>query len=202
MRKIEKIEGLVIRQAKKISLLPAFNNIVSESRNFDVQNIDTTTQEVDKYSLGTAVYSNLVFEEGNYDDLDGNTINYASGGLIFNSAVFIVNVQKNIVKTQVLDRAGTVKEHITQGDYSVSCNCELTGEDGQRPDDLLREIRRILEVPQALTVTSVYLQLFGIEQIVIESSDVAQRKGSRNIIDFNFTASSDIPLEIELLNNL
>ncbi len=56
MRTIEKIEGLVIRQAKKISLLPAFNNIVAESKNFDVQNIDTTTQEVDKSSLGTAVY--------------------------------------------------------------------------------------------------------------------------------------------------
>ena len=202
MRKYEVIGGFAIRQGKKALLRPFFNPLPTEKRIYTVDNIDNDSQELGKSLLGTAVYSNIIFEEGNYEDLDGNVINYATGGLKIESAIFVVNMQKTIVKTQVLDRAGTVKEHITNGDYSISISGKIVGENGQRPDDFIREMRRLGEVPQSLTVASEFLLLFGVKQIVIENMDISQRQGSRNVLDININAVSDIPLEIELLNNL
>ena len=203
MAKFVDVEGLVFRQIKKATIRPFLNGIYGSKNSYQISSVDTTSQKVGiSETLGTVVYSNLVFEEGNYEDLEGNTINYASGNIVFDTAIFTINLQKNIIKTQVFDRKGTVKEHISQGDYSISCNCKIVGKNGERADNLIREIRRILEVPQSITVTSTYLQLFGITEIVIETADISQREGSRNVIDFSFTASSDIPLEVELSNNL
>lgn len=197
------LDTYIIQGFKRVGLATAFNGIApGVGTQFDLSQIDLTDQEVDKSILGTPVYSNLIIEEGNYKDLKGNIITYASGNIRIDTVLFSVNLQKNIVKTQVVDRKGTVKEHISQGDYLISVNATIVGEQGRRPDALIRELRTITEVPQAITVTSNFLQLFGVSQIVIENSFVGQREGSQNIVDWSFSASSDIPLEIELLNNV
>ena len=199
------IETFVITGAKRVGLASSFFPLPpGEAKEFSVEPLDLSSQEVSdvKSALGLPVYSNLIIEEGNYEDLDGNVINFAPGGFRIDSIVMVVSLSKNIVKTGVIDRAGTVKEHIAQGDYIISATATVVGEKGTRPDEQVRAIREILEVPQALNVTSIFLQALEITQIVIESADVAQRKGSQNIIDITFTASSDEPLEIELINNV
>lgn len=204
MRKFEfDTNRAIVRQIKKVALAPFFNELISQRKDYEnAKSIDTVNQELAKSTLGTSVFSNLIIEEGNYEDLEGNVINYATKNFRIDTVVFNINVQKNIVKTQVLDRIGTVKEHITFGDYLINAKIVLTGENGERPDSLIKELKRIMEAPVAITVTSVYLQLFDINQIVIENYTISQRQGSRNIIDFEFTASSDIPLELELLKNV
>jgi len=203
MAKRADIETFVITGAKRIGLATSFFPLPpGESKEFPVESIDLKDQEVAKSALGLPVYSNLIFEEGNYEDLEGNQINYAPGGFRIDSIVMIVTNSKSIVKTPVVDRAETVKEHIAQGDYIISATGTLVGENGTRPDQLIRDFGDIMRVPQAVTVTSVFLQALEITQIVIETSDIAQRQGSQNVVDFSFTASSDTPLEVELLNNV
>lgn len=197
------IQTFFITGAKRIGLSGSFFPLPpGEKKEYNVESINLKDQEVGRSALGTPVYSNLIFEEGNYEDLEGNIINFAPGDFKIDNITMIVSSSKNIIKTSVIDRAETVKEHISRGDFIISAYGTLVGEKGKRPDQLIRDFKEILDVPAALTVTSIFLQSLSIKQIVIEGSEVAQRKGSQNIIDFSFTASSDTPLEIELINNV
>jgi hypothetical protein len=148
--------------------------------------------------LGTPVIDNLEIPQGAYTDLEGNTITY--GALVVDTVIFNVSKPRNIIKTPIQGRDGTVKEYVSDGDYVITCRGIISNRDNVIPEVQARALKQAFEVPQQIPVVSLYLNdIFEIFEIVIEQWDMPQIEGRRNEIPFSFTASSDVPLDLEEL---
>lgn len=148
--------------------------------------------------LGTPVIDRLEFPQGTYTDLDNNTIDY--GAVVVDTVIFEVSKPRNIVKTAVQGRDGTVKEYVSDSDFQIICRGVISNRDNVFPLNAVRDLRTIFEVPQQVPVVSLFLNdVFEIFNIVIEEYNIPQVEGKRNEIPFSFTASSDVPLDLEEL---
>jgi hypothetical protein len=109
-----------------------------------------------------------------------------------------VNMQKNIVKTTIQGRNGTVKEYISDGDYQVRLRGGLYSANNSRayPKNEVMQLRDLLLIPDALKVTSEFLQLFNIYNIVVEDFSFPQQEGVQNIQLFDINCSEDKPIEL------
>lgn len=155
-------------------------------------------ESVGRSYLGTSVIDNLEFPAGSYTDLEDNTIDY--GAVVVDTVTFEVNKPKNIVKTMIQGRNGTVKEYVSDGDFEIRCSGMISNRDNIIPLDQIRNLRTVLEVPQQIPVISLFLNdIFEIFNIVIESYSIPQIEGKINELPFTFTATSDVQLDLEEL---
>ena len=167
-------------------------------------NVDVTTaanentgiDEWDKKSLlGTPIYDIVTFASHSYVDELGQTINNAKFDL--DIALIEVNKPRNIVRTVIAGRSGTIKEYMSDGDYEISISGTLTNTLAfSTPDAAIRAFDEITKTPQELKVESNFLNYFNVFNIVILNSKVKQREGARNIVEYELTCISDTPFEI------
>jgi len=162
----------------------------------------------DKRSLfGTPVYSNLEIPKGEYTDLDGNIIQFE--GIRIDTVMFDVSQERNIIRTQISGRNGTVKQFISDGDFVINCTGIITGrsvEQGKAfqvqnvvgvPEEEIRKLRAICSVPREIEVVSEFLDFFGITTVVINQPSYSQKEGSRGEIIFQMQMYSDEPIELK-----
>lgn len=142
--------------------------------------------------MGTPVYSDLDISGGKWTDTDGTEHQYPA--IKCETVLFVVNQAKNIIKTPIAGRDGTVKEYIAKGDYVISINGTLSGGNDRHPFDLVNDLRRALDAPIALEVNSWFLNRLGIYQIIIEDYNLAQQAGRYSQQDFQINAISDTPV--------
>lgn len=105
----------------------------------------------------------------------------------------LINVAqtKNIVKTQIQGRPGTVKEFISDGDYSVSIKGYLDGANGDL-DSQITALVKYLKKKTALRVYSDKLGLFEIYDLVVERYEFPEVEGQDdNYQAFSIEAMSD-----------
>lgn len=124
------------------------------------------------------------------------------GMLLINDVTVNVSLQKEVVKTALVGRAGTIKEYITDGDYQLSMSVGIVATDGngeiidQYPERAVAQLREILERSEALEVSSAFLDLFGITRMVVTGFSAKQMTHSnRQVIEI--TALSDTEYVIE-----
>lgn len=111
----------------------------------------------------------------------------------------LIDVQqsKNIVNTAINGLNGTVKEYISDGDYEVSLRGALVNEKGyDYPLDYFKQLNDVLKAPVSLQVTSEYLSLFPIHNLVVKGYTLPQTEGSSNTQLFEINALSDNPVEL------
>jgi hypothetical protein len=156
-----------------------------------------TPDEFQRVSVfGTPVFSNLEIEPFNYETLEGETIEIKTGVRI-DTVLFTVTQSKNIVKTPVQGRPGTVKEYISDNDYAIDVQGAIVGETNNFPEQDVKEFIEICKAPIAIDFISEFLNLFGITSVVIEEYNFPQREGSRNIQEFTLRCVSDTPIELD-----
>ncbi len=173
-----------------------------ESNKEDEYKVGELVQDdVERTSLfGTPVFSNLEIKPFSYDTLDGENIQIANG-IIIDTVIFTVTQTKNIVKTPIQGRNGTVKEYVSDGDYLIEISGAIVSPDRTYPQTEVNELIQILKAPTAIPADSLiseYLNWFDIHSIVIESYDFPQTEGTRNQQEFRISAVSDIPVELEI----
>lgn len=124
------------------------------------------------------------------------------GLLLINDATVNVALQKQIVQTALVGRAGTIKEYVTDGDYQLNISVGLAAvdDDGelidQYPERAVAQLREILERPEALEVSSSFLDLWGITHMVVTGFSAKQMThANRQVIEI--TAVSDTEYVIE-----
>lgn len=182
--------------------------------------IDLEEEEPDSTSyLGTPIFDPIRIKGGNFfrlDDIDKeDPIPYpdddgAEGfGLVIPSVIIEVTQSKNIITTAIQGRNGTVKEFVSDGDFAITLTGVIIGrnEDGEvkdigniYPDDDVKKLITICKVPDALTLTSTFLNdVFGINQIVITDYNIPQREATRNMQPFQISMLSDVPIDLEEL---
>ena len=172
------------------------------------ENLTSNEESFDKRSMfGTPVYSNLEIPAGQYTDLDGVVINYE--GIRLDTVLFDVSQERNIVRTAVSGKAGTVKQFIADGDYIINCQGIITGESFKTnsgfgvqatagvPEEEIRKLKVICSVPKEIEVVSAFLDFFDITTVVITAPTFGEKEGSRSEVFFACSMISDNPIELK-----
>lgn len=156
----------------------------------EIQHFNVEADDVARLSfLGTPVFSDLLIKESETGE-----------GMYFDTVLFDVAMEKHIVKTMVQGRKGTVKEYISDGDYSISIRGGIINHGSSNyPSDDVAFFVNLMQIPAPLFVISPLLQLFDVQTIVIEKYQFMQRPGYQNIQLFEIDAVSDDPIESLIL---
>lgn len=149
--------------------------------------------------LGTPVFDRIEIESG---VIDGTGEAYE--GFIFPDTVLIdVSRPKHLVETAVAGRDGTVKELVAMGDYSIRIRGVLVNHEGNDPPfELVREIRRIFDVPAAVRAQSRLFELLHIDQVVMKNLELPARENFINVQPFVIDAVSDTAAELKIRQGL
>ncbi|MES2382601.1 MAG: DUF6046 domain-containing protein [Bacteroidota bacterium] len=147
-----------------------------------------------KSALGTPVFCNFEIQEGQWTEDNGTIHEWPF--LRFDTVILTVDETKNIVKTTVQGRKGSVKEYISDGDYNVNIKLLIIGSNGVMPLQQISDLKKALDAPNALAVNSRYLQNLGIDNIVVERYAMPQMEGGYNYQQVEIQASSDEPIEL------
>lgn len=176
---------------------------------FQAREIRREEADVQSY-LGTPVFSQLQVQGGQFfelEDIEGeNPIEFE--GIVMQTVLMDVSMSKNIVKTAIQGRDGTVKEYVSQGDFVISIQGNIIGlTKGNTIEGIgqvypvvdTKRLIDICKVPDAIEITSEFLQMFGINRMVITDYKFAEKEGFRNMQPFQITALSDTPINLEEL---
>lgn len=191
--------------------IPGVNHY-TEDTNILINQSKSMFSEVPKSALGTPVFSQLKFtttkDASNPIYTNTNEIDIIHEFPI-DCCLFTVSQEKNIVKTAIQGRNGTIKEYIGDGDYSINIKGIINGkfnmnysyskkDTGQKahenvyPYYEVKNLLQFLRQPKELAIDVPFLnEMFGIMHIVIESYDFPQNEGGYGYQSFSINAVSD-----------
>lgn len=199
-----------VRTLSKGFGLPLVQRALIAANNFNIK----TDKPDGTSSLGTSVYGTLFIEMPEYTTyeynditneyvetpnfLASNKVNGETQGLFLNGVIIDATVNKTIVKTEVIDLKGTVKEYMGESDLTITIRGFVASQNpDEYPDDDARLIKSYSSAPVSLKVTSDFLNnILGVSQIVIESCQMSQQQGLRNVQYFQLNCVSDIDYTI------
>lgn len=118
--------------------------------------------------------------------------------LVVNDAVVTVTQEKHIVRTTLVGLNGTIKEYICDGDYDISIAVGIVAVDAggqivdEYPGEGVRKVKEFLSENKAIEVSSVFLEIFGIERMVVTRFSLRQETGSnRQTIEVRALSDED-----------
>lgn len=153
-------------------------------------------KELYKSSLGTPVLTNVIIQGAEYVDQFGVTQSFPD--IRLDNVLVTISQAKNIVKTQIQGRNGTVKEYIGMDDFAINIQGAINAPRGQYPLDAAKNLKRMLDAPIPLAIASWWLQNFDIDTIVVQDYSLPQAVGEYSTQYFTISALSDSPIELKL----
>jgi hypothetical protein len=151
--------------------------------------------------LGTPVFNKLIILPGVYlvRKFGAESIPVPYAGITLDTALMTVSMSKQIISTQVQGRRGTIKEYISNGDFTVNIKGSIVDSSASRyPLERVLLLRSICEAPVSILVASDYLALFSITHLVIQSYSFPQMEGYRNVQMFELNCISDAPIDFNI----
>lgn len=126
---------------------------------------------------GTPLYSNLEITGRNYTGFDGVVRGYRD--MRFETVIITCQQQKNIIETQIQGSDdGAVIEYSSLNNYVVTINLIIVGnQNGVYPQTAVEELIKALTAPVSLKVSSWYLLMMDIQELVVTSYDINQIAG-------------------------
>lgn len=120
--------------------------------------------------------------------------------LVMNDAIVAISRKKNIVSTPMTGRTGTVKEYINAEDYQLNIVVGVQAMSNgvivdEYPKDGIKELREYFDTDEVIGVHSDFLEMFGINRIVITSFSLTQSTES-NYQAISVSAISDEEYDI------
>jgi hypothetical protein len=146
--------------------------------------------------FGLPVWTQVTFVSVKYTDVNNKEI--TTPRLSFESILVSVSFPRNIVKTEIQGRNGTVKEYIGEGDAQISFRGVMTGGNGHYPGEQVAQLMEVIKAPCAIPVISRHLGYMGIQSVVFEDRSFEQEEGSYSYQVFSLNAISDTPQELRI----
>ena len=199
-------EGLALNVARGIGeqaiIASAKARLQAKSENKYVGYIDSelvTAQQVGLSDFNQPIYAAVTFGNNygkklTYTNKDGDIITVPS--LTLQAVLVSVSFPRNIVKTTIQGRDGTVKEYIGEGDAVLSFRGVITGTNGNYPTDDVMTLKEIIKAPIPIPIICSHLNNLGINSIVFEDRALEQEEGSISYQAFTLNAISDTPQTI------
>lgn len=154
------------------------------SRGEGIRPVKTGQQAISP--LGTPVWSDVILHQQNKSEIEGVQLTWC---------LTTVQQTKNIVKTAIQGRNGTVKEYISDGDYQVTLRGAIARTfQSNYPLEEMRQFLQLLKDNQALKVVSPFLLLYDIHELVVEDYTMGQEEGKQNMQRFEIKCLSNDPL--------
>ena len=183
---------------------------VYQSKDYEISNeiTDDVQNGISNFgvsALGTPVYSQITFGLSAGENSDKTTTYLGTDGLIY--ALPIMEFQailiscvfpRNIVKTEIQGRNGTVKEYIGEGDAQISFRGVITGGNGHYPKDEVRKLVQLVKAPVSVPIVSDYLNNLGVYNVVFDERSFEQEEGGYSYQGFSVNAISDYPVELHI----
>jgi hypothetical protein len=162
--------------------------------------------QTSNYLINTLVYDTVTFMGNNQDgSLSYYDLNLKQVITVpkFQIPVALCSVTNNIevVKSKIAGRSGTIKQFINTGDYDVTIRGVFTtGVADKFPYEAMQNLQKITNCTTEVKVASNFLQIFGINYLVIESATFEQMpdKG-RDEMPFTLQCVSETPFAIKVL---
>lgn len=164
-----------------------------------ISSANTTTPDAglgNTSDLKTKVYADVTFDSVTYTDSNNNPI--TTPKMTFQAILVSVVFPRNIIKTEIQGRDGTVKEYIGEGDASLSFTGIMVGGNGVYPSELIASFMKVIKAPVAIPVISTHLQNMGIYAVVFDDRTFDQTEGSYSYQTFSVNAISDTPQELSI----
>lgn len=113
-------------------------------------------------------------------------------------AVIRVTGKKRIVETPLVGRRGAVNELVSVDSYQVEVTVALVGEDGNYPEELVKQLRDLYELNEAVELVSALTDLVfeTDDKIVIESIDLPAMGGVEDVQIVKLKAHTDAAVEL------
>jgi len=135
----------------------------------------TSDNFIRKSKLGNPVYSEVVIKKSQDIVVDSDSFSSEKGYIRFDTCIVTVNQQRNIIKTPIQGRNGTVKEYISDGDYSINIKGSILGDGADKlPEKIIKDAHTLFIEPNELWLECEFLRYFGIQYCVIESYNIDQ----------------------------
>jgi len=201
-----KITTAILQQGKSLAeraLLAA-----ALSKGYPKKREDTIEISADTYNpdqrdatsdIGTPIYGRIVLGENNdgfsndYTDNQGNPQSYPT--LVIDCAIIVVDYNQQVIRTNIQGRGNSIKEYISSGDNDVTITGIFTSLADQAPYDFINAINNIFNASVSIPVTNTYLNLLGINYLVLmPGCQLPQVQGGIAIQNFTIKAVSDTPL--------
>lgn len=148
--------------------------------------------EVNKSVYGVPIYEQITLTQ---EISGGQNITYSFPGW----PLVEINYHKIIVKTEVTDNPGTVKEFIGESDREITIRGFLINHDANAiPLDLIQELNSVAEINAPLKVTSELLNALNVHYLVIESLRFPEVEANIMMQPFIIDAISDYPYELTI----
>ena len=175
--------------------------VLSNGSNNYSGKIESSSQDLPLYTseLGTSVYSDVTFESVTYTDRTGKSI--TTPQVKYQAILISLSFPRNIVKTEIQGKDGTVKEYIGEGDAQISFRGVITGTNGSYPSNEVEKLKKVIKAPVAIPVTCIFLNDKDIYNIVFEDRTLDQEEGGYSYQTFVLQAISDTPQEFLISGN-
>lgn len=193
-----------VRQAEraliKASLLSGypkqtnFGNEINLGGTYTPDEPDALSQQT-----GMPIYGRVILGEGQdgdintYIDFQGNQQIYTTTTL--DQAIITVDYNPQVIVTNIQGRNGSVKEYISNGDSNINITGLFTsGRVDESPINFIDNINSVISAGVSIPITNKYLNLLGIERIVVMSgTSLPQTISGYSQQQYTIVAISDIP---------
>lgn len=124
------------------------------------------------------------FWQGRYALTELTLQNEDGESLVINDAVVGITAEKRIVRTAITGLDGTIKEYIAAGDYDISIAVGIVAVDAagtivdEYPAEGVRKVNEFLAENKAIAVSSDFLDIFGIDRMVVTRFTLKQETHS------------------------
>lgn len=156
--------------------------------------------------FGFPIYSNLTIKGDSYKDNAGNVIGKFSD-IRIDAVIMEISRENNLVMTDIQGRNNTVIEYISAKSWKINVTGKIlknspeqlrTYGNGEYPLDDVTNFISALDSNKSLQVTSWFLNMAGIYNMVIIDKNIPQEEGSQEYQKFEFKAIADSPVILKL----
>jgi hypothetical protein len=158
---------------------------------------DNDTPSLTSY-LGTKFYAQVELKKVNQqrDNALGNQFSASSDSLILKSCLVSITPTKNIIKTAINGRNGTIKEYISQGDFVINVKGLIVSEDASAPMTYPeREINLFWEIVNYVGQLDIINHNINkvVTRVIVDDqgTDLNEIEGSINQLAFTLQLLSD-----------
>ena len=160
----------------------------------------TTSETLSK--LGAVLFKK---DENGVEAFCPVTIRYEDKVYELNYATISISMTKNIVKTNLINRRGSVKELIQLQDYKFTINGVMLGSqdlddaDYFLPQDKLADLNELFNINAPVELENAFSDIFlqDDNSVVIEALTLPDMRGVDGAQAYSITVSSDTVLELE-----
>lgn len=192
---------LILRSSGLQLITPKFFNFDQNNISIEQAENEAALNDYKAGYFGQPIFDVIEFPAHSYTRPENGEV-IKNSGVFLETALIDLNLPKNIVKTQIQGRNGTVKEYIGMDDWQITINGAVISKHANVPPTKeIEDIWKLTQAPIALNIYSNFLNHFGIYSVVIENFASNQIEGTRNAIGFTLTCTSDIPFEIAYNEN-